>query len=725
MGTAELMTENKLECLKRLFEPRSIAVVGASRRPDAVGFAVLNNLVTGGYQGKIYPVNAKAPEILNIPCFSSIKDIPGEIDMAVIIVQSVMVAETIEECGRKGVKAAIIITAGFREIGGQGVFLEKQVIEAASRYGIALLGPNCLGSINTDPAFSVNASFARTMPAAGNIAFISQSGALCTAVLDYAKGAKVGFSKFVSLGNKAVLTEMDMLKYLKDDPKTDVILLYLEDLVDARGFIEIAREITGDLATGKPILVIKSGRTPQGAKAAQSHTGSLMGADEVYDAIFAQAGVLRMESIEEMFDLALAFSQSPFPKGDRVAIITNAGGPGIMTTDACVRNGLTLASFKHSTVEALKQVLPPTANFHNPIDVIGDARHDRYEEALKHVAQDPGVDSIIVILTPQAMTEIEEVARVVVKIKNEIDIPILACFMGVFDVSAGVKILEENHVPHYRFPEGAARAMGAMNRYQKWIKRPRTGVKKFKFDHKAIEEILNRAVQAGQDFLPIDASMGILKAAGFPVLPFAFGADAKGALHSARKIGFPVALKLISPQVVHKFDFGAVRLNLKNPGELKKACGEMTRKFHSVFPKGKIEGFFIQTMSSKGVETILGMNRDPRLGPTLMFGLGGIYVEVLRDVTFRLAPFRERSAQLMIESIRGYKILKGVRGEKPSDIKAIEDCLQRLSQLACEYEVIKEVDVNPLMAHEEGRGASVLDGRIILDLEKAAQQKLS
>lgn len=702
--------------LKSLFEPRSIAVIGASRNKDAVGGALIDNLLEAGYKGKIHLVNPKAEEISGLKCYPSVDSIPDNFDLAVIIVLSHLVPDVLKQCAQKGARAAIVISAGFREIGPAGRALEEKVLKVAVENKIALLGPNCLGLINTDPSFAVNASFARSMPSRGNIAFISQSGALCTAVLDYAKGTHVGFSKFVSLGNKSCLNEMDMLRYLKDDPQTDVILMYLEDLTDARGFIELAREITGDQAKTKPILVIKSGRTLQGAKAAQSHTGSLMGSDEVYDAIFAQAGVLRIESVEEMFDLAIAFSEQPFPKGGRVAIVTNAGGPGIMATDACIRKGLTLASFDPATVENLRKVLPPTANVHNPIDVIGDARHDRYEEALRIAVKDPGVDSVLVILTPQAMTDIEEIAGVIVNVNKTSKVPIIACFMGIVDVSKGVKILVENGIPNYRFPEGAARVLSAMNDYQSWLKRPRTVVRNFPLDKSAIDKVIKKALKAGQSFLPIDQSMEILKAAGFPVLPFAFAENIPEAFKKSKKIGFPVALKLISPQVVHKFDFGAVRLNLKSEEEVMAACHEMEYKFFKIFPQGKIEGFFIQTMSQKGVEVILGMNQDPQLGSTLMFGLGGIYVEVLKDVIFRLAPLRERSAEMMVQSIRGYKILKGVRGEKASDIKVIEESLQRLSQLSCEFPAIKEIDINPMTVHEKGKGASVLDARIILNI---------
>jgi acetyltransferase len=443
-----------------------------------------------------------------------------------------------------------------------------------------------------------------------------------------------------------------------------------------------------------------------------------MGADEVYDAIFAQAGVLRMDSIQQMFDLAVAFSLQPFPKGPRTAIVTNAGGPGIMATDTCIREGLTLAKLEPATEAALKKVLPPTANIHNPIDVIGDARHDRYEEALRIVAKDPGVDSLLVILTPQAMTAIEETAQVIVKASKEIKIPIIACFMGIVDVSAGVKILEENGIPHFRFPEVAGQVLGLMYRYREWLERPRTKIVEFKVERDQVKEILRTTAAGGAQMVPIDQAMEVLKAYGFPVLPFGFAQTAGAAAEIAAKVGFPVVAKTISPQIVHKFDFGAVRLNLRDEFEVLAACKEMTEKFKKIFPEGKLEGFFVQAMSAKGTEVILGMSRDARLGPTIMFGLGGIYVEALKDVTFRLAPIRERSAELMVKSIRGNRILQGVRGEKPADIAKITECLERLSQLACDHPGIKEIDINPLSVHEKGKGASVLDARIILDLEK-------
>ncbi|MBI4388290.1 MAG: acetate--CoA ligase family protein [Candidatus Omnitrophica bacterium] len=700
--------------LKALFEPSRIAVIGASRRKEAVGYAILHNLAAAGFQGKIYPVNPKADRIDDLICYPTILDVPDSIDLAVIIVPSASAPETLEACGKKGIHTAIVVSAGFREIGGEGIRLERELAEVAKRYSISVLGPNCLGLINTDPTISMNASFSRTMPRPGNIAFVSQSGALCTAILDYAKGENIGFSKFVSLGNKANLTELEILAYLKDDPKTSVILMYLEDLVDGSAFIQLVREITGDMKHPKPILAIKAGRTPQGAKAASSHTGSLMGSDEVYDAIFKQGGVLRVDSVNEIFDLAIAFASGVIPKSNRVAIVTNAGGPGIMATDSCVRYGLEMAELGSKTKEALKKVLPETANLSNPVDVIGDAQQDRYEHALTHVLNDPQVDNVVVILTPQAMTDIEGTARTIVKVNQTTKKTLLACFMGIVDVTPGVKILEEHDVPHYRFPEEAARALSALVRYKEWIDRPRTEVKTFPVDLKITETIIRESKSQNQKLLNTYQAMKILQAYGFPMLPFELAHSAGEAADKAKAIGFPVAIKVVSSTIIHKLDVGGVQLNLHSSLEVERAFEAMMHNIRTREPKAKVEGVLVQKMGERGREVILGMKRDPHFGPILMFGFGGTYVEVFKDVTFRLAPIRQLGAKRMIESIRAYPILKGVRGEAPADFNGIIDCLQRLSQLACDQPEIIEIDVNPLVTYESGKGVVVVDARMIL-----------
>ncbi|MBU9889318.1 MAG: acetate--CoA ligase family protein [Candidatus Omnitrophica bacterium] len=708
-GVVESMTKKDL---KALFEPQSVAVIGASRRTESVGYAILKNLAQGGYKGKVYPVNPKADEILGVKCYASVADIPEPVDHAIFIIPGAAVPAELESCGKKGVKAGIIISAGFREIGGDGVQLEQEVKRIADAYRMSILGPNCLGLINNDPKLCMNASFSGTIPNNGNIAFISQSGALGTALLDYARGENVGFSKFVSLGNKVDVTELEILRYLKDDPNTEVIIMYLEDIVKGHEFIEAAREITGEIAKTKPILVLKSGRTAQGAKAASSHTGSLMGADEVYDAVFTQSGVMRMESAQEMFDLAIVFANQPLLKGNRIAIVTNAGGPGIMATDACVRAGLKIAEMSPATVAHLKEKLPPTSNFSNPIDVIGDARHDRYEHALRCVISEPNVDGVLILLTPQAMTEAEATARVIVEVDKGSDKTIAACFMGHADVESGTKVLKENHIPHYAFPEDAARALAAVDRYQQWLHRSRTGVKHYRVNRQAADEVIEKAIKDQQKFLPINQSMDIFSAYDLPVIPWAFVRTAEDAWEQAVRIGFPVVMKVVSQQIVHKVDVGGVRLNLNSAEDVQNSFRDIMAVGEKL--KAKIDGVFMQRMAPKGREVILGMKRDSHFGPILMFGLGGIYVEALKDVTFRVAPIRELSAMDMIKSIRAFKLLQGVRGEPPADLEAIADCLKRLSQLSCDHPEIDEIDINPLMVYGERKGAGVIDARIIL-----------
>lgn len=710
--SADAVMTGKKKDLKALFEPKVVAVVGASRRPESVGYAILKNLLQTGYQGKIYPVNPKSEDVLGVKCVPTVAEIPEEIDMAIFIIPSTSVPAELEACAKKGARAAIVISAGFREIGGEGVKLEAEIKRISDAYGMAVLGPNCLGLINSDPKLSLNASFAGTIPKSGNIAFISQSGALGTALLDYAQGENVGFSKFVSLGNKVDVSELEILQYLKDDPNTDVIMMYLEDIGKGQEFIEVAREITGDIAKPKPILVVKSGRTAQGAKAASSHTGSLMGADEVYDAVFAQSGVMRMDSAEEMFDLAIVFANQPLMKGSRVAIVTNAGGPGIMATDACVRYGLQMAEMSPATVAKLKEKLPPTSNFSNPIDVIGDARSDRYEHALRCVIHDPNVDGVLVLLTPQAMTEAGPTANVIVDVDKESDKTIVTCFMGHSDVEAGVKILKQHMIPHCSFPENSARTLAAMDRYQQWLHRARTGIKQYKVNQPGADAVIQQAMKEGQKFLPINQSMDIFSAYEMPVLPWAFVRTAEDAWEQAVKIGFPVVMKVVSQQIIHKVDVGGVRLNLNSADDVQHAFKDIMAVGERL--KAKIDGVFMQRMAPKGREVILGMKRDPHFGPILMFGLGGIYVEALKDVTFRVAPIRELSAYDMLKNIRAFKLLQGVRGEPPADLEAIADCLKRLSQLACDHPEIEEIDINPLMVYGAGKGAGVIDARIIL-----------
>jgi acetyltransferase len=688
-------------------------VVGATNRPGSVGLAVFRNILNAGFEGVLYPVNLKAKSVQSVKAYPALMDIPDEVDLAVIIVPAETVCSVMGEAGKKGVKGAIVISAGFREIGGRGVELENCLKEAVRKYDIRLVGPNCLGVINNNEKVRMNASFATKMPKGGNIAFISQSGALCTAVLDYAEGRNIGFSKFVSFGNKTDVNETDLLRYLKDDPDTDVILMYLEDITNGREFLETAREITWE--AHKPMLAIKSGRSAEGARAAASHTGSLAGSDSAYDALFYQSGILRVEGVDELFNRAIAFAKQPIPKGNRIAIVTNAGGPGIMATDAAVRHNLEIATFSEKTKQKLKKVLPPTANIQNPVDVIGDATHERYEAAIRYILMDENVDGAIVILSPQAMTDILETAEIVPRVAEGIDKPVLCSFMGIVDVSEGVQYLEKHNIPNYAFPEAAVRSMASMAFYGKLLSLDRREVRRVTADRDTASAIIKKKL-TGRDryYMSEKEANEILQCYGFPVLKSVLLKDLSEVDEAAEGFAFPVAMKICSPDIVHKFDVGGVRLKIKTKDEARTAFEEIIENVKKLKPSVKIDGVIIERMAKGGVEVILGAVREPKFGPICMFGLGGTFVEAMKDVTFRLAPMWEISAEIMIQTIKAYSILKGVRGSPPCDIDAIKDCVLRLSQMVTEHPEIAELDINPLIVYPQGEGCVVADSRILL-----------
>jgi acetyltransferase len=694
------------------FAPRSVAVVGASTRADSVGRAVFANVLLHGYTGVAYPVNPKAASILAVKAYPSVLEIPAEVDLAVVVVPSGVIPQVLEECGQKGIKGAVVISAGFKELGAEGARREQAVIEVAQRFGISLLGPNCLGIINADPQVSLNASFARRMPLPGNIALISQSGAIGVAALEYARAERIGLSKFVSVGNKADVGENDLLAYLKDDPQTDVILLYLEDLTDPRGFVELARAIS----RGKPILAIKAGRTEEGAKAASSHTGALAGSDEAYDSLFTQCGVLRVESLEELFGYAMAFASQPLPKGNRVAIVTNAGGPGIMATDASIRHGLTLASFQEATVTTLREGLPPAANVHNPVDILGDAAEDRYALAVDSVLTDEGVDGVIVISTPQLMTDLRAVASTVARIAPEQGKPTLVSLISTGKMmEEALATLMAARLPHYRFPEDAARALAVMASYASSINRPQAEVRIFSdVDGEAVRRVLDHARREGRNFLPEPEAYEIFQAYGLPIPPYRWVQQEDEAAQAAEAIGYPVVTKIVSPDIPHKVDVGGIRLNLANEREVRRGCKELLAAVEAARPEARRHGILVQQMITGGKETILGMKRDPHFGSLLLFGLGGTYVEVFRDVAVRIAPITEMDVQQMFRQLKSAQILSGYRGEPPSDLEAITECLLRVSQLTLDFPMIQELDINPLVVFEKGSGAAVIDARIFI-----------
>jgi acetyltransferase len=553
------------------------------------------------------------------------------------------------------------------------------------------------------------------MPDAGRIAFLSQSGALCTAVLDYARGKHIGFSKFVSFGNKAGVTEIELLEYLHNDPQTDVILLYLEELRNGRELIETAKRVTrGD--NPKPILAIKSGRTPQGADAASSHTGSLAGEDAICDAVFREAGIIRMTSIEELFNTAVMLAYQPMPSGDRLAIVTNAGGPGVMATDAAVNVGLEIARFDPDTTSKLDKALPAAANKKNPVDVIGDARSDRYEAAIDAVMNDQGVDQGLVILTPQSMTDIEDIARGVVEVHEKIDKPLACSFMGASDIRVGVDILEAAHIPHYILPEWACKAMADVQRVRNWQQTPIARYEPPKVDRDAAATIIDAA---GEGYLREDEALAVLEAYGLPLPAYKLCKDEDEAVAFAEKIGFPVVLRIVSPQIVHKFDVKGVALNLADESELRLAYKNMMSNISRSLPDAEITGVICRPMIPQGHEVILGSKRDNIFGPTVMFGLGGIFVEIFKDVTFALAPVSGPSADRMVQEVKASDLLKGARGTDAADLDGIKDCIRRIGQLAADFDRIVEMDVNPLIVGPAETGNAVADVRIRLRESKA------
>jgi acetyltransferase len=699
--------------IESVMNPKSIAVVGATNRPGSVGLAVFRNILTAGFQGVLYPVNPKAKSVQSVKSYPKLMDIADEVDLAVIIVPAEIVCPILEEAGQKQVRGAIVISAGFKEVGGHGVELENRVKEVAAKYGIRLVGPNCLGIINNNENVRMNASFSTKMPKAGNIAFISQSGALCTAVLDYAEGRNVGFSKFISFGNKADVNEVDLLRYLKDDPDTDVILMYLEDITNGREFLEIAREITWE--SRKPMLAIKSGRSAEGARAAASHTGSLAGSDNAYDAIFHQSGIQRVEGVDELFNHANAFARQPIPKGNRLAIVTNAGGPGIMATDAAIRHNLEIATLSEETKQKLKEELPPTASIQNPVDVIGDATHERYEAAIRHILMDENVDGAIVILSPQAMTDILETAEIVPHVAKDVDKPVLCSFMGIVDVSEGIQYLEKHGIPNYAFPEAAVRSMAAMFFYGELLSLDKREVRRVAADSDTASAVIKEKLAGKESYYMSEKEANeILQCYGFPVLRSVLLKDSSDVDKAVEEIVFPAAMKICSPDIVHKFDAGGVRLKIKTKEEARKAFEDIIKNAKKFKPSAKIDGVIMERMAKRGVEVILGAVRDPKFGPMCMFGLGGTFVEAMKDVTFRLAPMWEISAEIMIRTIKAYSILKGVRGAPPCDIDSIKDCILRLSQMVSEHPEIAELDINPLIVYPKGQGCVVADSRILL-----------
>jgi acetate---CoA ligase (ADP-forming) len=693
--------------LETLLYPKSVAVIGASRNPEKVGYAVLANLVNSGFKGAIVPVNPEAKEIIGLKCYRSLDEYKGQVELSIIVVAVKYVKDALQSSIDAGAKSVIVITAGFKEVGAAGAAAEQELVEMCRAAGVRMVGPNCLGVLNTD--HHMNATFAPSVPPAGKISVISQSGALCVAILDWAANQKLGLGKVISFGNKADLNEVDFIQALAEDKETKVIAGYLESIKEGDKFLRIAEQAAGV----KPVVILKVGITQAGAKAASSHTGSLAGADIAYGAAFKRAGVIRAENFEALFDYATAFAMQPLPNGERVAIITNAGGPGIMAADAAETLGLRMVSPTPASDARLRVFMPAAGAFGNPIDVIGDADPDRYVKAFEVMQDDETIDAIVVVVTPQNMTRPLELAEKL-GAAHQGRKPVLAVFMGGTEVVAAKEKLMALGIPNYPSPDRAITALRALCDYAGWKRRPARIVTRFPVNRRRVDRIIQMQMRTGGTQLGEVEAKEILRAYDFNVLDGHLARTTDEAVEIADRIVYPVVLKISSPDIIHKSDFGGVRINLANAEQVRDAFDLMMLRIQKRAPNAHLRGVYVEKMGQRGREVILGMTRDPQFGPMLMFGLGGIFVEVMKDVTFHLAPITAEEAMQMLKGTRSYMLLQGARGQAPVDLEAIAGALQRISQLATDYPEIMELDINPFIVGPVGVQAYVADARMTL-----------
>ncbi len=694
--------------LQAIFAPHSVAVIGASPDPTRLGHTVLKNMVTHGYTGAIFPIHPQAPEILGRQAYPSVLAVPGPIDLAVIAIPAQHVLAVVDECGRKGVQGLLVLSAGFKEVGGEGKERERQLLSKVRAYGMHMIGPNSLGVIDTYSC--LNASFAGLMPNRGNIALMSQSGAICTAILDWSKGQGIGFSRFVSLGNKADLDEVALLHAWNRDPQSKVILAYLEDISDGPAFIAAAREVTRNT----PVVAIKSGTTPAGSLAAAAHTGSLAGSEHAYEAAFAQSGILRARTVSELFDLAVLFASQPLLRGNRVAIVTNSGGVGIIATDAVAHGGLTMARFTPTTIAHLHEALPPSANVYNPIDLLGDAQSDRYRIGITAALADPNVDGLIVLLTPQAQSDLVEIAATIATLAACHAKPVVASFMGGYSLGAALAVLRERGIPNYTFPERAVQSLATMYHYYEQTQRPKASYRTYSVDREQVRAILVAARSAGRIELSEAEVHSVLTAYGLRVPDSRLARSQDEAAHLAAELGYPVVMKISSPDILLKSENGVVKVGVADASAARDSYALIDYRVHKYWPSARICGVLVQETVRPGREFMITVNRDPQFGPLVAVGLSGVYVEVLQDLAYRLAPMSEQEVREQIRSLRAYPLLRGADGEPPADLAAIETTVLRVSQLVVDCPEIVELDLNPLVVHRPGEGATVLDARIIV-----------
>ncbi|MDE3117511.1 MAG: GNAT family N-acetyltransferase [Nitrospirota bacterium] len=700
--------------LRPFFQPRSVAVVGASRDPASIGGRLLAALRAASFTGALYPVNPNARDIAGLRAYPSVRAIPDPVDLAVIAVPPQALPVVVEDCAARGVRALVVITAGFAEVGAEGRARQDRLLAAVRGYGMRMVGPNCLGLLNTDPSVRLNASFSPIFPQAGCMAMSSQSGALGLAVLAAAKRLHLGLSTFVSVGNKADVSGNDLLQYWEEDPRTDVILLYQESFGNPRRFARIARRV----ARRKPIVAVKGGRTGAGRRAAGSHTAALAASDAAVEALFRQTGVIRADTLEELFALAVALGAQPLPKGRRVAIVTNAGGPAILCADRCEAGGLLVPTFSERTQAQLASFLPPTAGLANPVDLIASAGAEEFRQALRVIAGSGEADALIVLYVSAGALDPQSLALAIrdgiASGTDQAPLPVLVCWMGEEEQTSGPNELARFNIPVYEFPETPALVLSKTAAYADWRAQPLGMIPDFDdLDLEQARRLCRRAVDArGAGWLSAEAMREVLTSARLPVAPGGLARTMDDAASLARRVGFPVAVKLASRTVVHKTEVGGVVLNLQDVDAVRRAFAQIRDRLALDNRLEAMDGVIVQPMVSGGVELMVGVTHDPLFGPLIAFGLGGIHVEILRDVCFRITPLTDRDASEMVRSIRGYRLLEGYRGHPPADLEAIEEVLLRVSRLVEEIPEITEVDLNPLFALPPGQGCLIVDARI-------------
>ncbi len=722
----DTLTQNAhaIDSLDAILKPRSIAVIGASRTRGTVSAEIFRNILRHGFTGVVYPVNAVAKAVHSVRAYPSVEALPETPDLAVVVVPAAHVVEVAEACARRGVRALVVVSAGFKETGATGRAREQALAEIAHRSGMRLVGPNCLGVVNTDPDVRLDATFAPTFPPAGPVGFLSQSGGLGLAILEHAAALGIGVSQFVSVGNKADVSGNDLLEYWERDPHTRVVLLYLESFGNPRRFTQIARRV----ARHKPIIAVKSGRTRAGSRAATSHTGSLAGADTAADALFLQSGVIRTDTMEEMFDVAMLLAHQPAPAGRRVGIITNAGGPGIMATDACVSHGLKITTLTDATTDALRALLPAEASVGNPVDMIASASPEVYEEATRLLFADANVDAVMVVFVPPIVTRSQDVAHAIVRVAEEARAagntkPVVSCFLGRHGVTEGLRSLHEGHIPSYAFPESAAIALARAARYGAWRAEPEGRVLRYTdVSPTAANDALSDARRRGARLLDPLETARLLSAYNIAMPSMRIVHSAREAEAVAHALEFPVVAKLVSPTITHKSDVGGVIVDIESPQAAAAAFDAIVARLREKNRDGDMSGVLLQEMVPGGIETIVGATADPVFGPVIMFGMGGVYVELLRDVAFRVHPLTDRDARELVRSVRGARLFDGFRGAPPGDVAALEQVILRLSQLVGDHPEITEIDINPLVVLPPGDGCIALDARVAIVTEEGQME---